>query len=88
MRGGTFTVTSAGRFGGLFTTPLLNAPEVGILGLHRIGQRPMVVDGSVVARTTANLSLTFDHRALDGIAASRFLLDVIERLQSPGQLDS
>lgn len=80
LRGSTFTVTSAGKFGGLFTTPLLNVPEVGILGLHRIADRPSVVDGVVVARRTANVSVSFDHRVIDGVTASRFLLAVIDAL--------
>ena len=82
LRGSTFTVTSAGRLGGLFATPLVNHPEVGILGLHRIGSRPAVVDGQVVAREIGWLSCTFDHRVVDGARASEFLLAVIERLES------
>jgi len=82
LRGSTFTVTSAGRLGGLFATPLVNHPEVGILGLHRIGPRPAVVDGQVVAREIGWLSCTFDHRVVDGARASEFLLAVIERLES------
>ncbi len=82
LRGSTFTVTSAGRLGGLFATPLVNHPEVGILGLHRIGPRPMVVGGEVVARQIGWLSCTFDHRVVDGARASEFLLGVIEQLQS------
>jgi pyruvate/2-oxoglutarate dehydrogenase complex dihydrolipoamide acyltransferase (E2) component len=82
LRGSTFTVTSAGRLGGLFATPLVNHPEVGILGLHRIGPRPAVVDGDVVAREVGWLSCTFDHRVVDGARASEFLLAVIDRLQS------
>ena len=82
LRGSTFTVTSAGRLGGLFATPLVNHPEVGILGLHRIGSRPGVVDGEVVPREIGWLSCTFDHRVVDGARASEFLLAVIERLQS------
>ena len=82
LRGSTFTVTSAGRLGGLFATPLVNHPEVGILGLHRIGPRAAVVDGEVVAREVGWLSCTFDHRVVDGARASEFLLAVIERLQS------
>ena len=81
LRGSTFTVTSAGRLGGLFATPLVNHPEVGILGLHRIGPRAAVVDGQVVARKVGWLSCTFDHRVVDGARASEFLLAVIERLQ-------
>jgi pyruvate dehydrogenase E2 component (dihydrolipoamide acetyltransferase) len=82
LRGSTFTVTSAGRLGGLFATPLVNHPEVAILGLHRIGPRAAVVDGEVVAREVGWLSCTFDHRVVDGARASEFLLAVIERLQS------
>jgi len=82
LRGSTFTVTSAGRLGGLFATPLVNHPEVGILGLHRIGPRAAVVDGEIVAREIGWLSCTFDHRVVDGARASEFLVSVIERLQS------
>jgi pyruvate/2-oxoglutarate dehydrogenase complex dihydrolipoamide acyltransferase (E2) component len=82
LKGSTFTVTSAGRLGGLFATPLVNHPEVGILGLHRIAQRAAVVDGQVVAREIGWLSCTFDHRVVDGARASEFLIAVIERLQS------
>jgi len=82
LRGSTFTVTSAGRLGGLFATPLVNHPEVAILGLHRISERPAVVDGQVVARRIGWLSCTFDHRVVDGARASEFLLGVIKRLQT------
>jgi pyruvate/2-oxoglutarate dehydrogenase complex dihydrolipoamide acyltransferase (E2) component len=85
LRGSTFTVTSAGKLGGLFATPLVNHPEVGILGLHRIGPRPAVVDGEVVVREIGWLACTFDHRVVDGARASAFLLHVIERLESPGK---
>jgi pyruvate dehydrogenase E2 component (dihydrolipoamide acetyltransferase) len=81
LRGGTFTVTSAGRAAGLFTTPLLNHPEVAILGIHRIAERPVVVDGQVVVRRMGNVSVTFDHRVVDGKRAADFGLDVIERLR-------
>src|SRR5919108_242311 len=72
LRGSTFTVTSAGRLGGLFATPLVNHPEVAILGLHRIAPRPMVVAGEIVAREVGWLSCTFDHRVVDGARASEF----------------
>lgn len=80
LRGGTFTVTSAGKLGGLLVTPLVNHPEVGILGLHRIGPRPVVRDGEVVVREIGNVSVTFDHRVVDGARAAAFTLDVIRRL--------
>jgi pyruvate dehydrogenase E2 component (dihydrolipoamide acetyltransferase) len=81
LRGGTFTLTSAGKLGGLLVTPLVNHPEVGILGLHRIAPRPVVRDGDVVVREIGNVSLTFDHRVVDGARAAAFTLDVIRRLQ-------
>jgi pyruvate dehydrogenase E2 component (dihydrolipoamide acetyltransferase) len=83
LRGSTFTVTSAGKLGGLMVTPLVNYPEVGILGIHRIGERPVVRDGEIVVRSVGNISLTFDHRVVDGARAAAFCLDVIDRLQQP-----
>jgi pyruvate dehydrogenase E2 component (dihydrolipoyllysine-residue acetyltransferase) len=82
LRGGTFTVTSAGRSAGLFTTTLLNHPEVGILGVHRIDDRPVVRNGEVVVRRMGNVSVTFDHRVVDGKRAADFGLAVIARLQA------
>jgi pyruvate dehydrogenase E2 component (dihydrolipoamide acetyltransferase) len=82
LRGGTFTVTSAGKLGGLLVTPLVNYPEVGILGLHRIGPRPVVRDGEIVVRQLGNVSVTFDHRVVDGARAAAFTLDVIACLES------
>ncbi len=81
LRGSTFTITSAGKLGGLFVTPLVNHPEVGILGLHRIAPRAVVRDGEIVVRELGNVSLTFDHRVVDGARAAAFTLDVIQRLQ-------
>ena len=80
LRGSTFTVTSAGKLAGLFVTPLVNHPEVGILGVHRIAPRPVVRDGEVVIRPMGNISVTFDHRVVDGARAAQFTLGVIERL--------
>jgi pyruvate dehydrogenase E2 component (dihydrolipoamide acetyltransferase) len=82
LRGGTFTVTSAGKLGGLVVTPLVNFPEVGILGIHRVGPRPVVRNGEIVVRQIGNVSVTFDHRVVDGARAAAFTLDVIARLQS------
>ena len=82
LRGGTFTVTSAGKLGGLIVTPLVNHPEVAILGIHRIGPRPAVRDGELVVRHIGNVSVTFDHRVVDGARAAAFTLDVIARLES------
>lgn len=81
LRGSTFTVTSAGKLAGLFVTPLVNHPEVGILGVHRIGPRPVVRDGEIVVRQMGNISVTFDHRVVDGARAAQFTLAVIDRLQ-------
>jgi pyruvate dehydrogenase E2 component (dihydrolipoamide acetyltransferase) len=81
LRGSTFTVTSAGKLAGLFVTPLVNYPEVAILGVHRIASRPVVRDGQIVARPMGNVSVTFDHRVVDGARAAAFTLAVIDRLQ-------
>jgi pyruvate dehydrogenase E2 component (dihydrolipoamide acetyltransferase) len=81
LRGSTFTVTSAGKLAGLFVTPIVNHPEVAILGVHRIAPRPVVVDGEIVVRTMGNISTTFDHRVVDGARAAQFTLSLIEKLQ-------
>jgi pyruvate dehydrogenase E2 component (dihydrolipoamide acetyltransferase) len=81
LRGGTFTITSAGKAAGLFVTPLINHPEVAILGIHRIDERAVVRGGEVVARPMGNVSVTFDHRVVDGKRAADFGLAVIARLQ-------
>jgi pyruvate dehydrogenase E2 component (dihydrolipoamide acetyltransferase) len=80
LRGGTFTITSAGRSAGLFTTPLINHPQVAILGVYRIGERPVVRDGEIVVRKLGNVSVTFDHRVIDGKRAADFGLAVIASL--------
>ncbi|MFL5927144.1 MAG: dihydrolipoamide acetyltransferase family protein [Gaiellaceae bacterium] len=85
LRGSTFTVTSAGKLGGLFVTPLVNHPEVAILGVHRIAPRAVVRDGEIVARRVGNVSVTFDHRVVDGARAAAFTLALIDRLQEPSE---
>jgi pyruvate dehydrogenase E2 component (dihydrolipoamide acetyltransferase) len=82
LRGSTFTVTSAGKLAGLFQTPIVNHPEVAILSIGRIADRPVVRDGVVEARSIGHVALTFDHRVVDGARAAEFGLAVIERLQS------
>jgi pyruvate dehydrogenase E2 component (dihydrolipoamide acetyltransferase) len=82
LRDGTFTVTSAGKSAGLFTTPLVNHPQVAILGVYRIAERPVARDGEVVVRRVGNVSVTFDHRVIDGKRAADFGLAVISRLQA------
>jgi pyruvate dehydrogenase E2 component (dihydrolipoamide acetyltransferase) len=81
LRGGTFTVTSAGKSAGLFTTPLVNHPQVAILGVYRIGERPVVRGGEITVRSIGNVSVTFDHRVIDGKRAADFGLAVIARVE-------
>ncbi len=81
LRGSTFTVTSAGKLGGLMQTPIVNYPEVAILSIGRIGARPVVRDGEVVSRSIGMIAITFDHRVVDGARAAQFGLAVIERLE-------
>ena len=86
LRGGTFTVTSPGPFGGLMATPIVFHPQSGILGVHRAIDRPVVRDGQIVIRKMMNLSVTFDHRVLDGMTAAKFVLDVVTLLEHPAVL--
>jgi pyruvate dehydrogenase E2 component (dihydrolipoamide acetyltransferase) len=83
LRGSTFTVTSAGKLGGLLTTPIVNHPEVAILSIGRVAERPAVRDGQLTVRPTGTIALTFDHRVIDGARAAEFGLAVIERLERP-----
>jgi pyruvate dehydrogenase E2 component (dihydrolipoamide acetyltransferase) len=83
LRGSTFTVTSAGKLAGLLQTPIVNYPEVAILSLGRIAERPVVRDGEIVARPIGYVALTFDHRVVDGARAAEFGLAVIRRLEQP-----
>ena len=82
LRGSTFTVTSAGKLGGLLTTPIVNYPEVGILSIGRVAERPVVRDGQIVARPTGTIAVTFDHRVVDGARAAEFGLAVIRRIEN------
>jgi pyruvate dehydrogenase E2 component (dihydrolipoamide acetyltransferase) len=81
LRGSTFTVTSAGKLAGLFQTPLVNHPEVAILSIGRIAERPVVRDGRIVAAPIGYVSVTFDHRVVDGARAAEFGLAVVGRLE-------
>ena len=83
LQGSTFTITSAGNIGGLFATPVINYPEVGILGVHEIKERPVAVDGEVDVRDMMYLSLSFDHRVVDGADGARFCNRIIEFLETP-----
>ena len=86
MAGSTFTITSLGAQGGLFATPIINFPEVGILGVHRIRPTPVVRDGQIVARDVMNVSLSFDHRVVDGHVGAAFAYTVIGYLEEPDLL--
>ena len=86
LTGGTFTLTSLGTHGGLFATPIINHPEVAILGIHRIRPRPVVVDGQVVVREMGNVSLSFDHRVIDGLVAADVVYALIHHLERPETL--
>ena len=86
MQGGTFTITNGGVYGSLMSTPILNAPQSGILGMHKIQERPVVVDGQVVVRPMMYLALSYDHRIVDGKEAVTFLVRVKESLEDPERL--
>ena len=86
LMGGTFTITNGGVFGSMLSTPILNPPQSGILGMHRIEQRPVAEDGQVVIRPMMYLALTYDHRIIDGAEAVRFLVTVKESLEDPARL--
>jgi 2-oxoglutarate dehydrogenase E2 component (dihydrolipoamide succinyltransferase) len=83
MQGGTFSITNGGVFGSLLSTPILNAPQSGILGMHRIEERAVVKNGQIVARPMMNLALSYDHRIVDGREAVTFLVRVKECLEDP-----
>jgi 2-oxoglutarate dehydrogenase E2 component (dihydrolipoamide succinyltransferase) len=86
MQGGTFTITNGGIYGSLMSTPILNAPQSGILGMHRIEDRPVVRNGQVVVRPMMYLALSYDHRIVDGKEAVTFLVRVKESLEDPARL--
>jgi 2-oxoglutarate dehydrogenase E2 component (dihydrolipoamide succinyltransferase) len=86
MQGGTFTITNGGVYGSLMSTPILNAPQSGILGMHKIQERPMVVGGKIEPRPMMYLALSYDHRIVDGREAVTFLVRVKECLEDPARL--
>ncbi|HEY7458986.1 MAG TPA: 2-oxoglutarate dehydrogenase complex dihydrolipoyllysine-residue succinyltransferase [Xanthobacteraceae bacterium] len=86
MQGGTFTITNGGIYGSLLSTPILNAPQSGILGMHRIEERPVAVKGQVVIKAMMYLALSYDHRIVDGREAVTFLVRVKENLEDPARL--
>ena len=86
LQGGTFTITNGGVYGSLLSTPILNAPQVGILGMHKIEQRPIALNGQVVIRPMMYVALSYDHRIVDGSEAVRFLVKVKELVEDPETL--
>src|SRR5512132_2275364 len=86
MQGGTFTISNGGIYGSLMSTPILNAPQAGILGMHKIQERPVVIGGKVVIRPMMYLALSYDHRVVDGREAVTFLVRVKECLEDPARL--
>ena len=86
MTGGTFTISNGGVFGSLLSTPILNPPQTGILGMHKIQERPMAVDGEIVIRPMMYLALSYDHRLIDGQEAVRFLVTIKDFLEEPARI--
>ena len=86
MQGGTFTITNGGVYGSLMSTPILNAPQSGILGMHKIQERPVAISGKIEIRPMMYLALTYDHRLVDGREAVTFLVRVKEALEDPARL--
>ena len=86
LTGGTFTITNGGVFGSLMSTPIVNAPQSGILGMHKTQERPMVVNGQIAIRPMMYLAVTYDHRIIDGREAVQFLVTVKECLEDPGRM--
>lgn len=83
LRGGTFTITNGGVYGSLMSTPILNPPQVGILGLHKIEQRPVAMEGQIVIRSMMYVALSYDHRVVDGREAVQFLVKIKEFIEEP-----
>ena len=86
LTGGTFTITNGGVFGSLMSTPIVNAPQSAILGMHKVQERPMVVNGQIAVRPMMYLAVTYDHRIIDGREAVQFLVTIKEALEDPGRM--
>jgi 2-oxoglutarate dehydrogenase E2 component (dihydrolipoamide succinyltransferase) len=86
LQGGTFTISNGGVFGSMLSTPILNPPQTGILGMHNIIERPVVRDGQIVARPMMYLALSYDHRLIDGREAVQFLVRIKECIEAPERL--
>ncbi|MGZ3365546.1 MAG: 2-oxo acid dehydrogenase subunit E2, partial [Caulobacteraceae bacterium] len=86
LQGGTFTISNGGVYGSLMSTPILNAPQSGILGMHKIQDRPMAINGQVVIRPMMYLAVSYDHRIVDGKEAVTFLVRIKEAVEDPQRL--
>ena len=86
MTGGTFTISNGGVFGSLLSTPILNPPQTAVLGMHKIQERPMAVDGEVIVLPMMYLALSYDHQMIDGKEAVQFLVTIKELLEDPTRL--
>ncbi len=86
MTGGTFTITNGGVFGSMMSTPIINAPQAAILGMHNIVERPVVVNGEIVVRPIMYVALSYDHRIIDGRESVSFLVRVKQLLEDPTRL--
>ena len=86
LQGGTFTISNGGIYGSLLSTPIINPPQSGILGLHKIEERPVAVDGQVVIRPMMYVALSYDHRIIDGREAVTFLVKLKERIEDPSRI--
>ena len=86
MTGGTFTITNGGIFGSMLSTPIINAPQAAILGMHNIVERPVAIDGKVEIRPIMYLALSYDHRIIDGKESVSFLVKVKEMLENPERM--
>jgi 2-oxoglutarate dehydrogenase E2 component (dihydrolipoamide succinyltransferase) len=86
LQGGSFTITNGGVYGSLMSTPILNTPQVGILGMHKIEERPIVVGGQITIRPMMYVALSYDHRIVDGSEAVRFLVRIKELIEDPEAL--
>jgi 2-oxoglutarate dehydrogenase E2 component (dihydrolipoamide succinyltransferase) len=86
MQGGTFTISNGGTFGSLMSTPILNPPQTAIMGMHKIQERPMAVNGQVVILPMMYLALSYDHRMIDGKEAVQFLVTIKDLLEDPARL--
>jgi 2-oxoglutarate dehydrogenase E2 component (dihydrolipoamide succinyltransferase) len=86
LTGGTFTITNGGVFGSLLSTPIVNYPQVGILGLHKIQERPVALNGQIVIRPMMYVALSYDHRLVDGEQAVLFLVRIKELMEDPAEM--